>query len=80
MATYVLLGFISGLALIVFMSLIVLVPLKKEKTPSQKILEHFEVKEDKCDLNEFIQFCKENPAEYVIKDSFDKGVLDNQEK
>lgn len=75
MATYVLLGFISGLALIVLMSLIVLVPLKKEKTPSQNILEHFVVKEDKCDLNKFIQFCKENPAEYVIKDSFD-----NQEK
>ena len=75
MATYVLLGFISGLALIVSMSLIVLAPLKKEKTPSQKILDHFVVKENKCDLNEFIQFCKENPAEYVIKDS-----LDNQEK
>lgn len=71
MATYVLLGFISGLALIVLMTLMVLAPLKKEKTTSQKILEHFVIKEDKCDLNEFIQFCKENPAEYVIKDSFD---------
>ena len=71
MATYVLLGFISGLALIVLMTLIVLAPIKKEKTPSQKILDHFVVKENKCDLNKFIQFCKENPAEYVIKDSFD---------
>ena len=72
MATYVLLGFIFGLALIILMSLIVLVPLKKEKTPSQKILDHFVVKEDTCDLNEFIQFCKENPAEYVIEDSLNK--------
>ena len=71
MATYVLLSCISGLVLIVLMTLIVLAPLKKEKTPSQKILDHFVVKEDSCDLNEFIQFCKENPAEYVIKDSFD---------
>lgn len=75
MAVYVLLGFISGLALIVLMSLIVLAPLKKEKTPSQKILDHFVVKKDKCDLHEFIQFCKENPVDYVIKDSFD-----NQER
>ena len=80
MAVYVLLGFIAGLALIVLMTLIVLAPLHKEKTPSQKILEHFEIKEDKCDLDEFIQFCKENPAEYVIKDSFGKNEFDSQEK
>ena len=75
MAVYVLFGCISGLALIVLMSLIVLAPLKKEKTPSQKILEHFEIKEDESNFNEFIQFCKENPVEYVINDS-----LDNQEE
>ena len=80
MAIYVLLGFISGLALIVLMTLIVLAPLKKETTPSQKILEHFETKEDKCDLHKFIHFCKENSVEYVIKDSFDKNEFDNQEK
>ena len=68
MAAYVLLGFISGLALIVLMTLMVLTPLKKDKTPSQKILDHFVVKEDNYDLNECIQFCKDNPTEYVIKD------------
>ena len=69
MAAYVLLGFVSGLALIIFMSLIVLAPLKKEKTSSQKILEHFEMKEDKCDLDEFIEFCKNNPVKYNYKNN-----------
>jgi hypothetical protein len=69
MAVYVLLGFISGLTLIVLMTLIVLAPLNKEKTPSQKILEHFEIKEDKCDLDEFVNFCKNNPVQYNYKNN-----------
>ena len=69
MAIYVLLGFISGLALIGLMTLIVLAPLNKAKTPSQKILEHFEVKEDECDLDKFIEFCKNNPVKYNYKNN-----------
>ena len=64
MATYVLIGALTGFMLIVGMSLIVLLPITKSKTPSQKILDHFETQEDEYDFNEFIQFCKENPIEY----------------
>ena len=39
------------------------------RTPSQKILDHFEVKEDKCDLDEFIEFCKNNPVKYNYKNN-----------
>lgn len=39
------------------------------RTSSQKILDHFEVKEDKCDLDEFIEFCKNNPVKYNYKNN-----------
>ena len=76
MAIYLLTGFLAGLLLIIGISLSILTPTKKERTPSQKILDRFEIKENKNDLNEFIDFCKKNPSDYVIKDSFDKNVFD----
>ncbi len=79
MVTYIMIGSIT---FIVFVGLLAyFIPLwynpkrVDTRTESQKILDHFEMKEDKCELNEFIQFCKENPVEYVIQDSFN-----NQEK
>ena len=80
MVTYIMIGSISFIVLVGLMAYFI--PLwynpKRidRRTESQKILDHFHVKEDSCDLNEFVQFCKENPAEYNIKDSFDKEEFD----
>ena len=40
--------------------------IKDNRTESQKILDCFEIKENGCDLNEFISFCRENPSKYSI--------------
>ena len=84
MVTYIIIGSISFIVLVGLMAYFIPLwynPIKRDnRTSSQKILDHFEVKEDTCDLNEFIQFCKNNPSKYVIKDSFDKDEVDNQEK
>lgn len=42
---------------------------KDKHNASQRILDHFVVKEDKCDLDEFIEFCKNNPVKYNYKNN-----------
>ena len=42
---------------------------KGKRNASQRILDHFVVKEDKCDLDEFIAFCKNNPVRYSYKNN-----------
>ena len=83
MVTYIMIGSISFIVLVGLMAYFI--PLwyhpKRidRRTESQKILDHFHIKEDTCDLNEFIKFCKDNPSKYVIKDSFDKDAIDHKE-
>jgi hypothetical protein len=80
MVAYIIIGSISFIVLVGLMAY--LIPLWYHpkhidtRTSSQKILDRFEIKEDTCDLNKFIQFCKENPAEHNIKNSFDKDGFD----
>ena len=68
MVTYIMIGSISFIVLVGLMAYFI--PLWynpkhiDRRTESQKILDHFNVKEDKCDLDEFIEFCKKNPVKY----------------
>lgn len=50
-----------------FIPLIYIRKVHDNRTSSQKILDHFKIKEDECDLNEFILFCKQNPVKYNYK-------------
>ena len=44
------------------------------RTPSQKILNHFEMKEEHIDMKEFCQFCKDNTTQYIIKNASNNDV------
>ncbi len=73
MVTYIMIGSISFIVLVGLMAYFIPLwynPTKKDnRTSSQKILDHFEVKEDECDLDKFIAFCKENPVTYDYKNN-----------
>ena len=73
MVAYIMIGSISFIVLVGLMAYFIPLwynPIKRDnRTSSQKILDHFVVKEDKCDLDEFVEFCKNNPVKYNYKNN-----------